>query len=87
MRIARHRSRQVTEADDAIARLGVGRTTYSRGVKFVLMYGAPFAVEKAEAAKIAERIKVLGRDGYLRQYAIDHGLNPYQPSPNGLMVD
>lgn len=51
------------------------------------MYGAPFAVEKAEAAKIAERIKVLGRDGYLRQYAIDHGLNPYQPSPNGLMVD
>ena len=48
---------------------------------------AQIAVEKAEAAKIAERIKVLGRDGYLRQYAIDHGLNPYQPSPNGLIVD
>jgi hypothetical protein len=24
-------------------------------------------------------VRVLGRDGYLRQYAIDHGLNPYQP--------
>ena len=33
-----------------------------------------------------ERIKVLGRDGYLKQYAIDHGLNPYQPSTNGLIT-
>lgn len=48
---------------------------------------AQIAVEKAEAAKINERIKVLGRDGYLKQYAIDHGLNPYQPSTNGLITD
>ena len=41
---------------------------------------AQIEVEKAEAAKIAERIKVLGRDGYLKQYAIDKGLNPYQPT-------
>lgn len=47
---------------------------------------AQVAVEKAEAAKIAERIKVLGREGYLKQYAIDHGLNPYQPSTNGLIT-
>jgi hypothetical protein len=48
---------------------------------------AQVAVERAEAAKINERIKVLGRDGYLRQYAIDHGLNPYQPSPSGLITN
>ncbi len=47
---------------------------------------AQIAVERAEAAKIAERIKVLGRDGYLRQYAIDKGLNPYQPSTQGLIT-
>jgi len=47
---------------------------------------AQINVEKAEAAKINERIKVLGRDGYLKQYAIDHGLNPYQPSTNGLIT-
>ena len=47
---------------------------------------AQIAVEKAEAAKINERIKVLGRDGYLRQYAIDHGLNPYQPSTGSLIT-
>jgi hypothetical protein len=48
---------------------------------------AQIAVEKAEAAKIAERIRVLGREGYLKQYAIDHGLNPYQPTTGGLITD
>jgi len=47
---------------------------------------AQIAVEKAEAAKINERIKVLGREGYLKQYAIDHGQNPYQPSTNSLIT-
>jgi hypothetical protein len=47
---------------------------------------AQISVEKAEAAKINERIKVLGREGYLRQYAIDHGLNPYQPSTGSLIT-
>lgn len=47
---------------------------------------AQIAVEKAEAAKIAERIKVLGRDGYLKQYAIEKGLNPFQPSTSGLIT-
>ena len=47
---------------------------------------AQIAVEKAEAAKINERIKVLGRDGYLKQYALDHGLNPYQPSTGSLIT-
>ena len=47
---------------------------------------AQIAVEKAEAAKINERIKVLGRAGYLKQYAIDHGQNPYQPSTNSLIT-
>ena len=48
---------------------------------------AQIEVEKAEAAKIAERIAVLGRDGYLKQYAIDHGLNPYQPTTGGLITN
>ena len=48
---------------------------------------AQIEVEKAEAAKIAERIKVLGQEGYLKQYAIDHGLNPYQPTTGGLIMD
>ncbi len=47
---------------------------------------AQIEVEKAEAAKIAERIKVLGRDGYLKQYAIDKGLNPYQPTTGSLIT-
>jgi hypothetical protein len=47
---------------------------------------AQVEVEKAEAAKIAERIKVLGRDGYLKQYAIDKGLNPYQPTTSGIIT-
>jgi hypothetical protein len=47
---------------------------------------AQIAVERAEAAKINERIKVLGREGYLKQYSIDHGLNPYQPSTNGIIT-
>ncbi|WP_110180713.1 SPFH domain-containing protein [Nocardioides solisilvae] len=46
---------------------------------------AQVKVERAEAEKIQERIKVLGRDGYLRQYAIDKGLNPYQPSTSGII--
>lgn len=33
------------------------------------------------------RIAVLGREGYLKQYAIDHGLNPYQPTTGGLITD
>ncbi len=48
---------------------------------------AQVAVARAEAAKIQERIKVLGRDGYLReleieaqQAAIAKGLNPYPPT-------
>ena len=48
---------------------------------------AQVEVEKAEAAKIAERIAVLGREGYLKQYAIDHGLNPYQPTTGGLITN
>ena len=48
---------------------------------------AQIAVEKAEAAKINERIKVLGKDGYLKQYAIDHGQNPFQPTTGGLITD
>jgi regulator of protease activity HflC (stomatin/prohibitin superfamily) len=48
---------------------------------------AQIEVEKAEAAKIAERIKVLGQEGYLKQYAIDHGLNPYQPTTGGLITN
>lgn len=47
---------------------------------------AQIAVEKAEAAKINERIKVLGREGYLKQYAIDRGLNPYQPTTGSLIT-
>lgn len=41
---------------------------------------AQIAVEQAEAAKIAERIKVLGVDGYLKEQAINEGLNPFQPT-------
>ncbi|HSE09263.1 MAG TPA: hypothetical protein VLB29_11415 [Nocardioidaceae bacterium] len=48
---------------------------------------AQIAVERAEAAKIAERVEVLGRAGYLQQYAIDHGINPFQPSGGSLIVD
>jgi hypothetical protein len=29
---------------------------------------------------------VLGREGYLKQYAIDHDLNPYQPTTGGLIT-
>lgn len=47
---------------------------------------AQIEVERAEAQKILQRIKVLGRDGYLRQYAIDKGLNPYQPSTSGIIT-
>lgn len=47
---------------------------------------AQVAVQKAEAAKIAELIKVLGREGYLMQVAIEKGLNPFQPSTNGLIT-
>jgi len=41
---------------------------------------AQVAVEAAEAAQIAEKIAVLGVDGYLKQRAIDNDLNPYQPT-------
>lgn len=47
---------------------------------------AQVQVEKQEAAKISERVKVLGVDGYLKQYAIQNGLNPFQPSTNGLIT-
>lgn len=48
---------------------------------------AQIAVERAEAAKIKQRIAVLGIEGFLKQYAIDHGLNPYQPSTGSMIVD
>jgi regulator of protease activity HflC (stomatin/prohibitin superfamily) len=48
---------------------------------------AQIAVERAEAAKIAQRIKVLGVEGYLKQYAINAGLNPYQPTTSGLITN
>jgi regulator of protease activity HflC (stomatin/prohibitin superfamily) len=47
---------------------------------------AQVEVEKAEAQKIQTRVDVLGREGYLQQYAIDHGLNPFQPSANSLIT-
>jgi hypothetical protein len=48
---------------------------------------AQIAVQRAEAAKIAERIRVLGIDGYLRSLAIERGLNPYQPSYGNAVVN
>jgi regulator of protease activity HflC (stomatin/prohibitin superfamily) len=47
---------------------------------------AQVQVEKAEAQKIQARVDVLGQQGYLHQYAIDHGLNPFQPSTNSLIT-
>ena len=41
---------------------------------------AQVAVEAAEAAQIAQKIAVLGVDGYLKQEAIDNSLNPFQPT-------
>lgn len=46
---------------------------------------AQVEVEKAEAKKIQARIDVLGINGYLQQYAIDHDQNPFQPSTNSLI--
>jgi hypothetical protein len=46
---------------------------------------AQVEVEKAEAKKIQARVEVLGQQGFLQQYAIDHGLNPFQPSTNSLI--
>ena len=46
---------------------------------------AQVEVEKAEAKKIQARIDVLGIQGYLQQYAIDNGQNPFQPSTNSLI--
>jgi hypothetical protein len=46
---------------------------------------AQVEVEKAEAKKIQARIEVLGINGYLQQYAIDHNQNPFQPSTNSLI--
>ena len=48
---------------------------------------AQVEVEKAEALKIQARVDVLGRQGYLEQYAIDAGLNPFQPSANSLITE
>lgn len=48
---------------------------------------AQVAVERAEAQKIQQRIKVLGVDGYLKWYAINAGLNPYQPSSGSMIVE
>ena len=47
---------------------------------------AQVEVEKAEAQKIQARVDVLGQQGFLQQYAIDHGLNPFQPSTNSLIT-
>jgi hypothetical protein len=47
---------------------------------------AEVAVEQAQAQKIQTRVNVLGQQGYLQQYAIDHGLNPFQPSTNSLIT-
>jgi hypothetical protein len=47
---------------------------------------AQIAVERAEAEKLAVRIKVLGLLGFLRVYAIEHGLNPFQPG-GSVIVD
>ncbi|WP_028652527.1 SPFH domain-containing protein [Nocardioides halotolerans] len=47
---------------------------------------AQVEVEKAEAKKIQARVDVLGQGGFLQQYAIDHGLNPFQPSTNSLIT-
>ena len=47
---------------------------------------AQVQVEKAEAQKIQARVDVLGREGFLQQYAIDAGLNPFQPSANSLIT-
>lgn len=30
---------------------------------------------------------MLGQEGYLKQYAIDHGRNPYQPTTSGLITN
>lgn len=46
---------------------------------------AQVEVEKAEALKIQARVEVLGQLGFLQQYAIDNGLNPFQPSTNSLI--
>lgn len=46
---------------------------------------AQIAVERANAAQIAALIRVLGVEGYLQRYAIDSGLNPFQPSTQGLI--
>ena len=47
---------------------------------------AEVRVEQAQAQKIQTRVDVLGQQGYLQQYAIDHGLNPFQPSTNSLIT-
>ncbi|MDP3714180.1 MAG: hypothetical protein Q8R60_17035 [Mycobacteriales bacterium] len=44
-------------------------------------------MQRAETAKIAERIKVLGIDGYLRALAIERAQNPSQPSYGAAVVE
>lgn len=41
---------------------------------------AQIAVANAQAASIAAEVKVLGPNGYVTKYAIDHGVDPY-PNP------
>lgn len=48
---------------------------------------AQVEVERAEAKKIQARVDVLGQQGYLQQYAIDQGLNPFQPSTGSLITN
>ena len=48
---------------------------------------AEVKVQKAEADKIAAIIKVLGKDGYLKKYAIEKGQNPFQPQTNGIITN
>lgn len=52
----------------------------------VMTAQAEVKVQKQEARKIAAIVRVLGRDGFLRQYAIDHQQNPFQPSTQGLIT-
>ena len=47
---------------------------------------AQVEVQKIEAQKVQVRVDVLGQQGYLQEYAIDHGLNPFQPSTNSLIT-
>ena len=47
---------------------------------------AQVEVQRIEAQKVQVRVKVLGQQGYLQEYAINSGLNPFQPSANSLIT-